>query len=142
MSVFLSNSQGFQSNVHYRVLSNGVGVWVNSSSRWVVSSAFSLAARFVQCGSSARSLAVRLSFRVPAVLRPTFGCSMWVSECWQSCGSGIQVVGRNTLFSFCSVQVFHRESFHSLTWIFEAPKSGAESPCSLSDHLCLARLAP
>ena len=57
-----------------RVLSNGVGVWVSSSFSWVV--------------SSAGSLAARLSFWVPADLRPSFVCSLWVSECRQSCGSG------------------------------------------------------
>ena len=44
-------------------------VWVNSSSRWVVTSAGILAARFVRGGSSAGSLAARLSFWVLAVLR-------------------------------------------------------------------------
>ena len=103
-----------------RVLSNGMGMWVSSSSRWVVSSASSLAAL-------GRAPAVlRL---VPALLRPSFGCSMWVSECRQSCGSGIQVAtlfgigtacicpwGEGTLcfvpvhFALC--MVFHKESSH------------------------------
>ena len=84
-----------------RVLPNGVGVWVNSSSPWVVSSVGRLAARFVWGGSSAGSLAARLSFFVLAVLRPSW-CSMWVSECRQSCGSEIQVA---TLFGVATASI-------------------------------------
>ena len=51
--------------------------------------AWRLLVRSEQPVSGAKRIAARLSFWVPAVLRPSFGCSVWVFERQQSCGSGI-----------------------------------------------------